>query len=388
MKKIILFIISLGLAFGGGRALSTRYGGQKLGAFSDPFISIQLAASPSNGLCLTTDGTNNSWASCSSGSGAAFAWTPALNFGVNTNSTSTDPIWFRASPYSLFASSTAVLTYASSTAFTVTGNSYLGTVSSGVWNGTTIAIADGGTGLTAIGASSTVLTTNGSVAQWNKLATSQLTNDSGFGTGSVTSIATTYPITGGPITTTGTLALAFGTTTTSNWVHQIFTSLVATNASTTNATTTNTFTVPVKAALVTPLAGNVGIDTTSGQFRYSDVNGTTRVLDPVIDSAFVFATSSLGTGTTTFKVAGFSRGTTYTSMACTSSGSGTFTAVLGDSTATSTYVISTTGLSRSFTTLSSNNTFVAGEDVWYDIGSVVGTVVNPTCSRTRTITSD
>ena len=59
------------------------------------------------------------------------------------------------------------------------------------------------------------------------------------GSGTVTNIATTYPITGGPITTTGTLSLAFGTTTTNTWAHQIFSSLFATNASSTNATTTN-----------------------------------------------------------------------------------------------------------------------------------------------------
>lgn len=43
---------------------------QQFGAFSDPFISIQLAGSPSNGNCLTTDGTNNSWGSCGVGGGS------------------------------------------------------------------------------------------------------------------------------------------------------------------------------------------------------------------------------------------------------------------------------------------------------------------------------
>ncbi len=37
------------------------------------------------------------------------------------------------------------------------------------------------------------------------------------GSGTVTSVATTYPVTGGPITTTGTIALAFGTTTANTW---------------------------------------------------------------------------------------------------------------------------------------------------------------------------
>ena len=60
------------------------------------------------------------------------------------------------------------------------------------------------------------------------------------GSGTVTNIATTYPITGGPITTTGTLSLAFGTTTANFWSsYNNFSSLFATSASTTNATTTN-----------------------------------------------------------------------------------------------------------------------------------------------------
>lgn len=42
-----------------------------LGAFSDPFVSVQLATSPSNGNCLTTDGTNNAWGSCGGGSGGS-----------------------------------------------------------------------------------------------------------------------------------------------------------------------------------------------------------------------------------------------------------------------------------------------------------------------------
>lgn len=44
----------------------------------------------------------------------------------------------------------------------------------------TVPINKGGTGLTSVGASSTVLITNGTADFWQKLATSQLTNDSGF----------------------------------------------------------------------------------------------------------------------------------------------------------------------------------------------------------------
>lgn len=57
------------------------------------------------------------------------------------------------------------------------------------------------------------------------------------GSGTVTNIATTYPITGGPITTTGTLALAFGTTTSNLWaLLQTFTNGFISNASSTITT--------------------------------------------------------------------------------------------------------------------------------------------------------
>jgi len=89
----------------------------------------------------------------------------------------------------------------SCTAFNVVGSG--GALSLG-----TVGIANGGTGLTTIGASSTVLISNSTNAFWQKLATSQLTNDSGFVTSSgVTSVATNNGLTGGTITTTGTLGL-------------------------------------------------------------------------------------------------------------------------------------------------------------------------------------
>lgn len=43
---------------------------EALGAFGDPFVSIQLAPNPTNGDCLTTDGTGNVWDSCGAGGGS------------------------------------------------------------------------------------------------------------------------------------------------------------------------------------------------------------------------------------------------------------------------------------------------------------------------------
>jgi len=58
---------------------------------------------------------------------------------------------------------------------------------------------------------------------------------------------------------------------------------------------------------------------------------------------------------------------TYTKMGCDSIG-GTVNLALGDGSATSTYVLSATGPTTVFTTLSSNNAFNKGERRYIDIG--------------------
>ncbi len=64
---------------------------------------------------------------------------------------------------------------------------------------------------------------------------------SASGAGTVTQVNTTYPITGGPITTTGTVALAFGTTTANTWsAYNNFTyGINAALSSSTQSTSTN-----------------------------------------------------------------------------------------------------------------------------------------------------
>lgn len=146
--------------------------------------------------------------------------------------------------------------------------------------------------------------------------------------------------------------------------------------------------VGVIAAAFTPSTeGEMGIDTTSNQLKYY-ASSAVRVIAPDIDSAFVLATSSMGTGTTTIKTAGFSRASTFTKWGCSSRGSGTFVAQFGDGTSSSTAVVSATGNTTTFTTISSNNAFTAGEAIWYAIGSVSGTVIDPSCSYNRNITAD
>src|SRR3990167_9167621 len=62
---------------------------QTSGAFGDPFISIQLAPSPSNGNCLTTDGTDNAWGACGGGGGASSDFDYVINSTLNTYLTPT-----------------------------------------------------------------------------------------------------------------------------------------------------------------------------------------------------------------------------------------------------------------------------------------------------------
>ena len=98
------------------------------------------------------------------------------------------------------------------------------------------------------------------------------------------------------------------------------------------------------------------------------------------DRAFVFSTSTMGSGTTTLKVAGWKTPVTITDIGCTNRNGGTFVAQLGDSTSSTTAVLSSAGLSVTFTTISANNTFTSGESFWFDIGSAAGTVTDPSCS--------
>jgi hypothetical protein len=63
-----------------------------VGAFGDPFLSVQLAASPTNTYILTTDGTNNSWAAPGAGTAdgtwsttSADYWKTVRNFFSTTS---------------------------------------------------------------------------------------------------------------------------------------------------------------------------------------------------------------------------------------------------------------------------------------------------------------
>lgn len=265
--------------------------GISVGGFSDPFISLQLAASPVADYILSSDGTNNSWivnsggssafswtpttwgvststtlgflngflsaasstisgvlhatggvtgaltgnadtatalaangANCgagnyplgvdasgavedctAAGSGSVFAWTPSTTYNENTSATTT-PLWLQDT---LYASSTSFFTgnstFFGSLTATLTGNADTATALAA--NGTN---ASAGNAILGVDASGNA---EGAFDVWTEAENTS----AGYttNTGTVTSVAQTVPtgltISGSPVTTTGTLAIAYDT---------------------------------------------------------------------------------------------------------------------------------------------------------------------------------
>jgi hypothetical protein len=83
---------------------------------------------------------------------------------------------------------------------------------------TFVQVFNGGTGTTTTPSYGQLLI-GGKNGEYEYVASSTFggSGGGGGGSGTVTNIATTYPILGGPITTSGTLSLAFSTTTANLW---------------------------------------------------------------------------------------------------------------------------------------------------------------------------
>lgn len=91
--------------------------------YVDSTGKLGSAGTGTSGNCVSWGANNTLGDAGSACGGGTFSWTPVTNFAVNTNSTTT-PIWFRGSPISLMASSTAVFDNASTTFLSVIAGDY------------------------------------------------------------------------------------------------------------------------------------------------------------------------------------------------------------------------------------------------------------------------
>ena len=177
-----------------------------LGLTTSSFASPNISqwTNNSNFIALTNLSASNP-ITYNNGTGA-IGWTNSNNYIALTDLSATYPLIKTSGVFSTAFSTTtanifsALNTFANASTTLLTAN--------------TIFDNDGD-----IGTSGQVLSSTGAVTNWINA-----------GAGTVTSIATTYPITGGAITTTGTLALAFGTTTSNTWAGtQTFTNNIVGN---------------------------------------------------------------------------------------------------------------------------------------------------------------
>jgi hypothetical protein len=128
----------------------------------------------------------------------------------------------------------------------------------------------GGVAVSANGSTGTagqVLTTNGTSTYWSS---------AGGGSGTVTSVATGNGMTGGPVTTTGTVSVLANTGIVANatgvYVNSAYIATIAANSSTySNSSVTNTFTVGTASYFVAN--GNLGVGTSSPAYKLQ-VNGS------------------------------------------------------------------------------------------------------------------
>jgi len=206
-KYITPFVIGIIAALAIGSSLVAyinRVEEPAVGGFGDPFLSIQLAPSPGNGDCLTTNGTDNSWSECAAGSGSSATTTingvsgPSFTFATGTAtgigltiSSSTGTLTFTPT-----VSSGYVIPLSASTSQWATAFGWGNHATAGYFS----ALAD-----------FTGTLTDGRTCTYDQ-AGGEIDCDTSAGAGTVTSVDMTVPtglsISGNPITTSGTLALS------------------------------------------------------------------------------------------------------------------------------------------------------------------------------------
>lgn len=239
----------------------------------------------------------------------------------------------------------------------------------------TLTVAGGGTGVATLSASQ--LLYGAGTGAIVSVATSSASCSSGVSCSAFTVVGTVSPSITSNLSsltaTDGTLTFSgsyVGTTARTIGVNLASANTWTGGQSFTNASSTGTFTLPVGAAVITPIAGNVAIDTTSGQLRYSDVTGTTRVNSGFYTMGFSYATSSQGTGTTTRYMAPAAANLTVKTVQCDFSNFMAISLYTGSNRADYMVASSTIGT----VTFTTNNAFTIGQSIRIDVGTTTASL--------------
>ena len=138
---IFVFLASL---FGGGEQPTLE---PQLGAFGDPFLSLQVGTSPTSGDCLQTNGTDSTWDPCPAGSGGTGSnWNFTSLQDAITPSTTKGIIVNASSSISRLSSILSTSTSATSTNLHVSSLFSFNSVIGNSWDDFCVAIT-GGSGL-------------------------------------------------------------------------------------------------------------------------------------------------------------------------------------------------------------------------------------------------
>lgn len=156
-------------------------------------------------------------------------------------------------------------------------------------------------------------------------------------------------------------------------------------ASTTQLTASGYLGIPVSSTQTPAVAGQMAIDSTSGQLKYSDVNGTTRVLSTIQTRSFSYATSTW-TGTTTLRIAPAAAALTVKYVYCETD-VGTVGVSLYDGTTRANYIKTASTTINKFT-YSTNNSFTAGKSMRVDVGTPASSPHNVACTFAYTYDAD
>lgn len=143
--------------------------------------------------------------------------------------------------------------------------------------------------------------------------------------------------------------------------------------------------VTVIAAAFTPATeGEIGIDTTANQLKYYS-GGAVRVVSPTLYSSFTYATSTAYTGTTTIPLGPAFVAETWTGVQCFTD-AGTVNVSFYDGTNRMNMFNASTTVGT--VTLSTNNTWTAGEKRYVDIGTPASSPTKVSCTVSKTIDSN